>query len=112
MDVYNDVNGADQAHCYLYKTQCLSVCLSVPLFLWNPTFDLDQTFRETYYLPRDGYRMGGTPGKNQGGSQFSKMLKKRQKTINLDRKKPPIKKFYKIKVAQHPYKWGTGRGQN
>jgi hypothetical protein len=82
--------------------------VSDPLDLPNPTLDLDQTFREGLYLSRDGFKTVGTPGKNLGGSQFSKTLQKSQKTADLGRKKPPIKKFHKIKVAQHPHKWGTG----
>jgi hypothetical protein len=70
--------------------------------------DLDQTFWEGPCHARIGFSTGGTPGKNQGGSQFSKMPQKSKKSAVSGRKKPPIKKFHKIKVAQHPHKWGTG----
>ena len=94
------------------KCMCVCVCLFVTLFLKNCMLDLDQTWHVSWYWPQSGFRPGGVPGKNQVWELNAKIWEKMPKNSISGRRRPLIKKVYKIKVAQHPRKHGYGWGQN
>ena len=73
---------------------CVCVCVCLYLYKSTPFHQMTSNFAWRLSFNRSTLKV--RKGQNKGRNAIS------------GQRRPPIKKFHKIKVVGHPSKWGTG----